>query len=255
MLAMFAMLAGLPVYMAVGAQSGLDAPASLTLTQAETTALANQPRMLAAQLRARSSAERVREARAGYLPTVAFNATGVRVADTGTSTSGGEHHYFVDLRSVCLWRESSAARHGLWQNKCVGGECSCNSRGAGRYCNVDARAGAAECARSLLPSAGCGGGPCEPRSAALENRALVSRQLSALAAERTEIDAGCKFCECAAERGRTGCGPRRECRSAAALPSGDSDGPADAGCVDLWQMCPQRRTHCPRPQKVCSRRA
>ncbi|CAN5500203.1 TolC family protein [soil metagenome] len=67
----------------------LDSPTSLTLEQAETTALANQPRMLAAQLRAHSSAERVREARAGYLPTVAFNATGVRIADTGTSTAVG----------------------------------------------------------------------------------------------------------------------------------------------------------------------
>jgi outer membrane protein len=89
MLAMFAVLAGLPVYAAVGAQTQADTPAALTLAQAETTALANQPRMLAAQLRARSSAERVGEVRAGYLPTVAFNATGVRVADTGTSTAAG----------------------------------------------------------------------------------------------------------------------------------------------------------------------
>ena len=51
--------------------------------------MTNQPRMLAAQLRSRSAAERVREARAGYLPTVGFNATGVRVADTGTSTAAG----------------------------------------------------------------------------------------------------------------------------------------------------------------------
>ena len=65
------------------------AAAALTLEQAETTALANQPRMLAAQLRARSSAERIREARAGFEPTIGFNATGVRVADTGTSTAAG----------------------------------------------------------------------------------------------------------------------------------------------------------------------
>jgi outer membrane protein len=61
----------------------------LTLEQAETAALANQPRMLAAQLRARASAERIRQTRAGFFPTVAFNATGVRVADTGTSTAAG----------------------------------------------------------------------------------------------------------------------------------------------------------------------
>jgi outer membrane protein len=63
--------------------------ASLELTQAESIALANQPRMLAAQLRARSSASRVQEARAGYFPTVTFSTTGVRVADTGSAVSAG----------------------------------------------------------------------------------------------------------------------------------------------------------------------
>jgi outer membrane protein len=71
------------------AQVTADTSTALTLAQAETTALANQPRMLAAQLRARSSAARVGEARAGYMPTVAFNATGVRVADTGTAIAAG----------------------------------------------------------------------------------------------------------------------------------------------------------------------
>jgi outer membrane protein len=61
----------------------------LTLAQAESVALANQPRMLAAQLRARASSERIREVRSALLPTVGFNATGVRVADTGTSTAAG----------------------------------------------------------------------------------------------------------------------------------------------------------------------
>jgi len=62
---------------------------TLTLNQAEATAVANQPRLLAAQLRAKVSVERVREERSGFLPTVAFNATGVRVADTGTSIASG----------------------------------------------------------------------------------------------------------------------------------------------------------------------
>jgi outer membrane protein len=62
---------------------------TLTLAQAETIAVANQPRILAAQLRARASAQRIREARSGLLPTVAFNATGVTVADTGTATAAG----------------------------------------------------------------------------------------------------------------------------------------------------------------------
>ena len=64
-------------------------PPNLTLDQAETTALANQPRLLAAQLRARAYAKRIVETRSGYMPQVAFNATGVRVADTGTSTAAG----------------------------------------------------------------------------------------------------------------------------------------------------------------------
>ena len=62
---------------------------SLDLPQAETLALTNQPRMLAAQLRSRSIAERVKQARAGYMPTVNFNATGVQVADTGTAIAAG----------------------------------------------------------------------------------------------------------------------------------------------------------------------
>jgi outer membrane protein len=61
----------------------------LTLDQAEASALANQPHMLAEQLRARASAQRIREARSGYLPQVAFNATGVGIADPGTSTAAG----------------------------------------------------------------------------------------------------------------------------------------------------------------------
>jgi len=65
------------------------ATASMTLSQAETIALANQPRMIAAQLRARAAAARIREARSAYFPTAAFDATGVRVADTGTSTAAG----------------------------------------------------------------------------------------------------------------------------------------------------------------------
>ena len=61
----------------------------LTLAQAETIAIANQPRMLAAQLRARASVQRIREARSNLYPTIAFNATGVGVADTGTATAAG----------------------------------------------------------------------------------------------------------------------------------------------------------------------
>lgn len=71
-------------------QSPTVAPShSLSLEQAEATALANQPRMLAAQERARVAAERVKGTRSEYFPTIAFNATGVRVADPGTATAAG----------------------------------------------------------------------------------------------------------------------------------------------------------------------
>lgn len=61
----------------------------LTLAQAEALATANQPRMLAAQLRARAATARIREARSAYFPNATFNATGVRAIDTGTSTAAG----------------------------------------------------------------------------------------------------------------------------------------------------------------------
>ncbi|WP_263357282.1 TolC family protein [Acidicapsa ligni] len=61
----------------------------ITLTDAEAAAVKNQPKMLAAQLRARAYQEREREARSGLLPMIEFNATGVQVADTGTSTAAG----------------------------------------------------------------------------------------------------------------------------------------------------------------------
>ncbi len=59
------------------------------MPQAETIAIANQPRILAAQLRARAAAQRIREARSGLFPMVAFHATGAEVADTGTATAAG----------------------------------------------------------------------------------------------------------------------------------------------------------------------
>jgi len=62
---------------------------SLTLAQAEAVALANQPRMLAAQQRARAAADQIREANSKYFPTVDFTATGVRVADPDTATAAG----------------------------------------------------------------------------------------------------------------------------------------------------------------------
>jgi outer membrane protein len=61
----------------------------LSLTQAESIAVANQPRILAARLRAQASAQRFQEARSGLFPVIAFNATGAVVADAGTATAAG----------------------------------------------------------------------------------------------------------------------------------------------------------------------
>lgn len=84
-------LSALPVVCAASNEGGapLALPAVLGLEQAEAIALANQPRMLAAQLRARAAAEHARQSRAGYFPTVTFNATGAEVADTGTAIAAG----------------------------------------------------------------------------------------------------------------------------------------------------------------------
>jgi outer membrane protein len=73
----------------VGSSQPAVATASLTLDQAENLALTNQPRLLAAQLRSRAAAERIREARAGLFPIASFDATGAEVADTGTATAAG----------------------------------------------------------------------------------------------------------------------------------------------------------------------
>ncbi len=81
---------GLPLAWAQAHTQDSAAPAqTLTLAQAEATALANQPRMLAAQQRAKAATDRIREARSEYFPAIAFNATGVRVADPGTATAAG----------------------------------------------------------------------------------------------------------------------------------------------------------------------
>lgn len=85
----FLLIAGLPPLPSCAQAQQAPAAQVLTLAEVEASALANQPRMLAAQLRARATSERIKEARSGYLPTVNFNATGVRVADVGTSLAAG----------------------------------------------------------------------------------------------------------------------------------------------------------------------
>lgn len=61
----------------------------LTLDQAEATALKNQPRLAAAELRARSVGQQMSEARSAYRPTANFLASGAMVADTGTAVAAG----------------------------------------------------------------------------------------------------------------------------------------------------------------------
>ncbi len=153
---------------------------ALTLEQVEATALANQPRMLAVQLRARSSFERVREIRSGYLPTVVFNATGVRVADTGTSTAAG------NLATSAV-SDRFAYGGGLTQLVTDFGRTSAlvgSARAA-----ADAQADMATLTRAQVrlnvreTYYQVLGAEAVLRAAraALDNRALISRQLSALA--------------------------------------------------------------------------
>jgi outer membrane protein len=163
------------------AQVAPDSSSPITLEQAETTALANQPKMLAAQLRARASVERVRQARAGYKPMVAFNATGVRVADAGTSTAAGNittsavsdrFAYGGNLaQMVTDFGRTSALVNSARATANAQGELATLTRAQVRL-NVRQSYYQVLGAEAILRAA----------QAALNNRALVSRQLSALAA-------------------------------------------------------------------------
>jgi len=88
-LACLVFTSGLPMQASAQQAASSGYSKALTLEAAEAFALTNQPRMLAAQLRAHASDQRIREARSALLPLMAFNASGVKVADTGTSTAAG----------------------------------------------------------------------------------------------------------------------------------------------------------------------
>lgn len=158
-----------------------DASTSLTLEQAEASALANQPKMLAAQLRARSSAERVREARAGYQPAVAFNATGVRVADTGTSTAAGNiatsaiSDRFAYGANLAQMVTDFGRTSALVSSARATAEAHAN---VATLTRARVRLNVREAYYQVLGAEAV----LRAARAALENRALVSRQLSALAA-------------------------------------------------------------------------
>lgn len=179
-MAVIALFATLPNYAVLRAQVVTDSSTTLTLAQAETTALANQPRMLAAQLRARSSAERVREARAGYMPTVVFNATGVQVADTGTATAAGNlttssvsdrFAYGGNLTQLVTdFGRTSALVGSARATAAAQADIAILTRSQVRL-NVREAYYQALGAEAVLRAA----------RAALDNRALIARQLSALA--------------------------------------------------------------------------
>jgi outer membrane protein len=181
MLRAITLIAALSVQAVLLAQAAPDSRSPITLEQAETTALANQPRMLAAQLRARSSAERIRAARAGYQPTVALNATGVRVADAGTSTAAGNittsavsdrFAYGGNLtQMVTDFGRTSALVNSARATANAQGELATLTRAQVRL-NVRQSYYQVLGAEAILRAS----------QAALNNRALVSRQLSALAA-------------------------------------------------------------------------
>jgi outer membrane protein len=165
---------------ALVAQTASDAAAPLTLQQAETTALANQPRLLAAQLRARSSAERTREARAGYQPTIGFNATGVRVADAGTSTAAGNittssvSDRFAYGGNVAQMVTDFGRTSALVSSARATAEAQAD---VAALTHAQVRLNVREAFYQVLGAEAV----LRAARAALENRALVSRQLSTLA--------------------------------------------------------------------------
>ena len=180
MLAMFVVLAGLSVNTAASAQTTADASAALTLAQAETTALANQPRMLAAQLRARSSAERVYQARAGYLPMVAFNATGVRVADTGTSTAAGNITTSAISDRFAYGGNLAQLVTDFGRTSAVVGSARATAEAQANVATLtraQVRLNVREAYYQVLGAEAV----LRAARAAQDNRALISRQLSALA--------------------------------------------------------------------------
>jgi outer membrane protein len=152
----------------------------LTLEQAETTALANQPRMLAAQLRVRAISERVREARAGFLPTVGFNATGVRVADTGTSTAVGNLTSSAVSDRFAYGANLSQLVTDFGRTSALVGSAKATAEAQSDFATLTrarVRLNLREAYYQVLGAEAV----LRAAQAAQANRALISRQLSALA--------------------------------------------------------------------------
>lgn len=157
-----------------------NAAAVLTLEQAESIALTNQPRLLAAQARSRAAAERIREMRSGLLPTLAANVTGVRVADAGTSTAAGNittssisdrFAYGGNLAQLVTdFGRTSALVNVARSNAAAQADMATLTRAQVRL-NVREAYFQVLGAEAVLRAA----------QAARDNRALISRQLGALA--------------------------------------------------------------------------
>jgi outer membrane protein len=172
--------AALPNYAFLRAQGMTGSPETLTLEQAETTALASQPKMLAAQLRARSSAERVREVQAGYMPTVVFNATGAQVADTGTATAAGNLTTSSVSDRFAFGGSLTQLVTDFGRTSALVGSARATSEAQSDIAILtrsQVRLNVREAYYQVLGAEAV----LRAARAALDNRALISRQLSALA--------------------------------------------------------------------------
>jgi len=75
-------------------------PMALTLKQAETTAIKNNPQITIGKLRALVAVEQVRESRSALLPEVSINLTGVASQPGGRITAGGLNNPLVYPRAA-----------------------------------------------------------------------------------------------------------------------------------------------------------
>ncbi len=152
----------------------------MTLVQAEATALANQPRMLAAQLRARASAERIREARSALMPIVNFNATGAQVADTGTSTAAGNITTSSISDRLAYGGNLSQLVMDFGRTSALIGSAKATAQAQGEIATLtraQVRLNVREAFFQVLGAEAV----LQASQAARDNRALVARQLTALA--------------------------------------------------------------------------
>jgi outer membrane protein len=152
----------------------------LTLEQAESAALLNQPQMLAAQLRARASLQRVRESRSGYFPTIAFNVTGVQVSDTGTATAAGNITTSSISDRFAYGGNLSQLVTDFGRTSALVGSAKANAQAQADIATLShaqVRLNVREAYYGVLGAEAV----LRAARAAQENRHLISRQLSALA--------------------------------------------------------------------------